>query len=107
MKHPSRWPWIIRGPLCVFLILIVWWGPGVLMFMAIRKFRDFLDSGTAALLAIAVLWAWSWFVMKFVVHTRIEPFFNIRSLQNRNEHLFTPEPVNSWRDWVRLVFRGR
>ncbi len=66
-----------------------------------------LGAGLDLLLLAAVLWGWSAFIMQTVVHPHIEPFFNIRSFQNKRGELFTPEPVHTVRDWFRLMFRGR
>ena len=68
---------------------------------------EMIDIGWGFVLCGAVLIGWSSFIMRFVIHTRVEPFFNIRSMQNPNEHLFTTEPVHSFRDWLRFMFLGR
>lgn len=109
MKHPSRWPWLLRAPLCAAAILAIWWGPVILMLVGLKASGAFaaLDGGVAFLLACAILFGWSWFVERTIVHPRIEPFFNIRSSRNPHTDRFTLEPVHSFRDWLRLMFLGR
>lgn len=109
MKHPSKWPWIFRFPIFGVIVLTLWWGPILLALMVLSKRGVFelVGSGWGFVLGGAILFGWSSFIMRFVIHTRVEPFFNIRSMQNRREHLFTPEPVNSFREWLRLMFLGR
>ncbi len=108
MKHPSRWPWFLRAPLCLIIILALWWGPLFLLLVGFVRWGVFENLGSEAsfLVGGAVLVGWSAFIMKAVVHPRIEPFFNVRSMQNPHKELFTPEPVHSFRDWLRLMFRG-
>lgn len=91
------------------IVLTLWWGPILLALIALSKWRVFelVGSGWGFLIGGVILFGWSTFIMRFVVHTRVEPFFNIRSMQNRREHLFKNEPVNSFRDWLRLMFLGR
>jgi hypothetical protein len=91
------------------ILLTLWWMPILLALIALSRWGVFemIGSGWGFVLGGAVLIGWSSFAMRFVIHTRVEPFFNIRSMQNRNEHLFTPEPVHSFRDWLRLMFLGR
>lgn len=109
MKHPSKWPWLLRFPIFFMSLLMLWWMPILLALLALSHFRVFemAGSGWGLVLGGVVLFGWSGFIMKFVIHTRVEPFFNIRTMQNRNGHLFTPEPVRSFRDWLRLMFLGR
>lgn len=109
MKHPSRWPWILRYPIFGVILIALWWGPIGMAVWGLKAFGVFesIGGGATFILAGAVLFGWSSFIMKFVIHTRVEPLFNIRSLQNPHKELFTPEPVRSVRDWLRLMFFGR
>jgi hypothetical protein len=109
MKHPSKWPWLLRFPFFIVILLTLWWIPILLALLALSRFGVFemFGRGWGIVLAGVVLLGWSGFIIRFVIHTRVEPFFNIRSIQNRNGHLFTPEPVHSFRDWLRLMFLGR
>jgi hypothetical protein len=109
MKHPSKWPWVLRFPIFVVILLTLWWMPILLALVALSSSGVFemIAGGWAFVLGGVVLFGWSSFIMRFVIHTHVEPFFNIRSMQNRDEHLFTPEPVHSFRDWLRLMFVGR
>jgi len=79
------------------------------MLNALSWLSVFEKVGTYPGLIIAgvVLFGWSSFIMKFVIHTRVEPFFNIKSAQNRHDDLFEPEPIHSFRDWLRFMFLGR
>lgn len=108
-KHPSKWPWVLRFPVFLVIVITLWWAPMVLALMALSRWGIFEMIGNSGgfVLCGVVLFGWSSFIMKFVIDTRVEPFFNIRSLQNRSGHLFTPEPVHSFRDWLRLMFLGR
>ncbi len=109
MKHPSRWPWVLRFPLCLAAILAVWMGPIALMWWGLSRWakQDETDAQVEWVLGVIVLLGWSHLIMRTVVHRYIEPFFNIQSLQNKRDELFTPEPVHSFRDWLRMMFRGR
>jgi hypothetical protein len=66
-----------------------------------------IGTGVGFIIGGAILIGWSTFIMKTLVHPHIEPFFNIRSMQNPHKELFTEEPVHSFRNWLRLMFRGR
>lgn len=109
MKHPSRWPWLLRFPLCVAVIVTVWLGPIALGWLALKHWRTGPEDEAIVegVLGVVILFGWSAFIMRVLVHPIIEPFFNIQSLQNKRHELFTPEPVHSFRDWLRLTFRGR
>lgn len=105
MRHPSRWPWLLRFPLCGLILLLIWWGPIALFLTGMLALE--IEGSIVALLGIGMLIGWSNFIMKTVVHPHLEPFFNIRSTQNPHKELFTPEPVNSFSDFLRMLFVGR
>jgi hypothetical protein len=109
MKHPSRWPWLLRFPVFIAILLILWWGPILAALVGLSAWGVFkaVGSGWGFVLGGVILLGWSSLIMKFVIHTHIEPLFNIRSMQNSHKELFTPEPVHSFREWVRLMFFGR
>jgi len=109
MKHPSKWPWIARFPAFILVLIPVWFGPILATLYFLSLFGLFRKIGSTAGFVVSgiVLIGWSCFVMKFFVHTRVEPYFNIQSMQNKNHELFEPEPVHSLRDWLRLMFIGR
>jgi hypothetical protein len=67
------------------IILALWWGPILLAFMLLTSWNGMeqLDGAVIFVVYSIVLLGWSSFIMKYVVHRRIEPFFQIRSLQNR------------------------
>jgi hypothetical protein len=109
MKPPSKWPWLIRFPIFIVTVVIFWVVPIVAGLAAISKFGVFkiLHGWWASIPFWAIAIGWSHVVMKYWLHPHVEPFFNIRSNQNPYTHRFTPEPVNSFRDWLRLMFLGR
>lgn len=109
IKHPSRWPWLLRAPLCIAATLLVWWGPPLGLILALTSWEPLrgVSGVIRAVVAIVFLFGWSIFILRTVVHAYIEPFFNLRSQQNPHHDRFTPEPVHSIRDWLRLMFRGR
>jgi hypothetical protein len=84
MKHPSEWPWIVRAPLGAFVALLVWWGPILAVVISMPRWTESLDLVPTFIIAATILGGWSWWAMRFVVHKRIEPYFDIRSLQNPN-----------------------
>jgi len=109
MKHPSRWPWLLRFPLWFVAVVTVWLGPLALVFYGLSHLLRGAELGVLLefVLYVGIMFAWSTFIMRVLVHPIIEPFFNIQSMQNKRHELFTPEPVHSFRDWLRLMFRGR
>jgi len=109
MKPVAKWPWLLRFVLFIPVLLILWWGPIVFMLDALSWMGIFEKVGPTPkfILAGVVLFSWSIFIMRFVIHTRVEPFFNIQSAHNKRNELFEPEPIHSFRDWVRLMFIGR
>lgn len=109
MRPVSKWPWLFRFVVFVPVLVSLWWGPIVLMLTALSRLGVFEKVGTylGFILACVVLFSWSSFVMKFVIHSHVEPFFNIQSVHNKRDELFEPEPIHSFRDWVRHMFIGR
>lgn len=105
MRHPSRWPLLLRFPLYGLILVLIWWGPIALLWNGMLVLE--IEGPMAVVLGIGMLIGWSSFIMKTVVHPHLEPFFNIRSTQNPHKKLFTPEPVHSFRDLLRVLFVGR
>lgn len=110
MKHPSRWPYILRMPVCMALVCLAWWGPLILGFLAIKRWGfppEFTEGERTAFTVIPFL-GWSLLIMRTLVFRVIEPYFNTPSLQNPFKHLFRPEPVffSSFREWFDWMFRG-
>jgi hypothetical protein len=105
MRHPSRWPWLLRFPLYGLILILIWWGPIALLWNGMIALK--IEGSIAVLLGIGMLIGWSGFIMKTVVHPLLEPFFNLRSTQNPHKELFTPEPIYSFRDLLRVLFVGR
>ena len=109
MKHPSKWPWLIRFPLFVATMVMFWFVPIVAAVAAVSRLDvlKILHGGWDVVPFGVILLGWSHLVMKYWIHPHVEPFFNIRSFQNPHVYRFTPEPVRSFRDWLRLMFLGR
>jgi hypothetical protein len=108
MKHPSSWPYILRMPACMFLVCLVWWGPLILALMAVKHWGrpPEIPKDEFNVLAVLFFFGCSAFILRTLCHRVIEPYFNVQSLQNRNSHLFRPEPLyfTSLRQWARWMF---
>jgi hypothetical protein len=110
MKHPSRWPYILRMPICMAITCLVWWGPAALGFLALKRWGmppEFSETERFVIPALLFV-GWSILIMRTLVFRVIEPFFNAQSLQNPFGHLFRPEPVHfrSFREWFDWMFRS-
>ncbi len=101
---------ILRMPACGLLVCLVWWGPLVPLILAIKYWGrppEIPQNEFGVLMALVFL-GWSILITTTLCHRVIEPFFNVRSLQNRNRDLFRPEPYyfTSFREWARWMFVG-
>jgi len=109
MKNLAKWPWLVRFALFVPVLLCLWWGPIIVLLHLLSRLGVFGKVGVTGgfIISVTILWAWSSFIMKSFIHTRVEPFFNIKSAQNPHDDLFVSEPIVSFRDWLRFMFLGR
>jgi len=89
-KNVWHWPVIVRFPLSIICTLLIWWGPLVLTFLLISHYSllENVDSNIAFIACGILLFGWSHLSMKYIIHTKIEPYFNIQSRQNPYDELF-------------------
>ena len=111
VKHPSRWPFLLRLLACMALTCLVWWPPLIGAALAINYWGwpPAFTQGERTAFMVLFLFGWSFLIMRTLVFRVIEPYFNVQSLQNPFRHLFRPEPLyfRSFREWCRWMFRGK
>jgi len=109
MKHPSRWPYALRLLACVAADLIIWALPLMLGFAAMKRVIATAEFSDGERTAFYLLWlfGWSIFISRTVLFRVVEPYFQVKSLQNPFHHLFRPQPASfrSFREWWNWTFR--
>jgi len=110
MKHPSRWPYILRMPACVVLVCVVWWTPLILGFLAIKRwgFPPEFTEGERLAFTLLFFFGWSILIMRTLIFRVVEPYFQVKSHQNPFNHLFRPQAefFQSFREWFDWTFRS-
>jgi hypothetical protein len=93
------------------LTCLVWWSPLIVGVLALKRWGwpPEFTSGERFVFGGLLFFGWSFFIMRTLVFCVIEPYFNVRSLQNPFGHLFRPEPLyfRSFGEWCRWMFRGK
>ena len=89
-------------------ICLVWWGPLLLMFFAVKHWGrpPEIPKNEWVVLEVLAFFGWSIFITRTLCHRVIEPYFQVKTLQNPHHHLFRPEPYSytSFRQWWRAMF---
>src|SRR4051812_16751946 len=93
------------------LTCLVWWSPLIVGVLVLKRWGwpPEFTPGERFVFGGFLFLGWSLFIMRTLVFRVIEPYFNVRSLQNPFGHLFSPEPLyfRSFREWCRWMFRGK